>query len=215
MIFDALIEKLLTLYTSEQYAEEIVKAKLEFFERTIPNIDDDTNQFNLRMSQFLDWYLFTRKLTGPGLTPIEYALQDKNFPKNENEVELFKGLLNARHSMFEFLKLKDQDVHIRDLFTGEKIVVKNSHVTAGFNKDDLFSVRVIPHKDSFVFARGFCFHPKEANKYISKEVKNNKKLPFDEKEKFLLKLMRMRTKADQYKHIQPKHIYSNEPTFRA
>ena len=214
MIFEEVLDRLLTLYTSDEYASEIVQAKVEFFERSIPSVDDDTAQFNLRMSQFLDWYLFTRKLTGPALTPIEFALQDRKFPKRDSDTEHFKSLLNATHSVFEFIKMKDNDIYIKDLFTGDKIVMKNSDVNAGFNKDDLFSVRIIPHGDTFVFAKGFCFHPPEARKYISKEIKTNKKAPQEEKEKLLLKLLRMKNKVDQYKHILPKYIYTNENAFR-
>lgn len=215
MVFEEVLDRLLTLYTSDQYADEIVKGKVEFFERSIPSVDDDTSQFNLRMAQFLDWYLFTRKLTGPGLTPIEFALQDKMFPKRDSDTEHFKSLLNATHSIFEFIKVKDKDIHIKNLFTGDKIVVKDSDLSAGFNKDDLFSVRIIPHDGSYVFARGFCFHPQEAKRYILKEVKAHKKAPQEEKEKLLLKFLRMKNKVDQYKHILPKYIYTNEPAFKA
>lgn len=215
MIFENVLDRLLTLYTSDQYADEIIQAKVEFFERSLPNIDEEATQFNLRMSQFLDWYIFTRKLSKVGLTPVEFALQDKNFPKADEDIELFKCFLNAKHSIYEFNKLKDKDVYIRDLFTGEKLVIKNSDVTAGFNKDDLFSVRVIPYRDSYIFAKGFCFHPEEVRKYILKEAKAHKKATQEEREKLIIKLMRMRTKVDQYKHIPAKHIYSNEPAFRA
>lgn len=214
MIFEEVLDRLLTLYTSDEYADEIIKAKVEFFERSIPSVDDDTTQFNLRMSQFLDWYLFTRKLSGPALTPIEFALQDKKFPKRPTDTEHFKSLLNSTHSVFEFMKMKDNDIYIKDLFTGDKLIIKNSDVNAGFNKDDLFSVRIIPHQDTYVFAKGFCFHPQEARKYILKEIKTNKKAPQEEKEKLLLKLLRMKNKVDQYKHILPKYIYTNENTFR-
>lgn len=215
MEFEDVLDRLLTLYTSDEYSSEIVQAKVEFFERSIPSVDDDTSQFNLRMAQFLDWYLFTRKLSGPALTPIEFALQDKEFPKRDNDTELFKSLLNTTHSIFEFLKVKDKDIYVKDLFTGNKIIVKDSAVNAGFNKDDIFSVRIIPHKDTYVFTKGFCFHPTEARKYILKEVKAHKKAPQEEKEKLLLKLLRMKNKVDQYKHILPKYIYTNENTFRA
>lgn len=215
MVFEEVLDRLLTLYTSDQYSDEILRAKVEFFERSIPSVDDDTTQFNLRMSQFLDWYLFTRKLTAPGLTPIEFALQDKMFPKRDSDTEHFKSLLNAIHSIFEFVKIKENDIYIKNLFTGDKIVVKDSDMNAGFNKDDLFSVRIIPHENSYVFARGFCFHPQDAKRYILKEVKAHKKKAPEEKELLLLKLLRMKNKIDQYKHILPKYIYTNEPSFRA
>lgn len=214
MNYDEIFERLLTLYTSEDYADEVLRAKVEFFERSIPNVDDDTLQFNLRMSQFLDWYIFTRKLSGPALTPVEFALQDKNFPKRDEDRQTFQNLLEANHSLFEFLKLKDNDVYIRDLFTNKKLVLKNSNITAGFNEKELFGVRVIPEGDSYIFTKGFCFHPEEARSYLIKEVKKNKKISREEKEKLLLKFLRMKNKTDQYKHITPKMIYTNESMIR-
>ncbi len=215
MIFEEILERMLNLYTKGIFADEILKAKVEFFERSIPSLEDDSSHFNLRMSQFLDWYLFTRKLNDIGLTPVEYGLQDREFPRKENDKKLFKALLNADHSLFEFSKIKNQDIFIKDTLTGKKITVKNSDVTAGFREEELFSVRVIPYEDSYVFARGFCFHPSEATKYLLKEAALNKKITEDKKEKLLLKFTRMKYKVDQYKHIQPKFIYTNEPAFRA
>ncbi len=215
MIFEDILERLLGVYTKGIFEDEILKAKVEFFERSIPSLEDDSSHFNLRMSQFLDWYLFTRKLTDIGLTPIEYGLQDRSFPRKDGDKELFKALLNSEHSIFEFIKIKNQDVTIRDLFTNKKITAKNSDITAGFHPDEYFSVRIIPYKDSFVFSRGFCFHPAEASKYLTKEVAALKKRTPEEREKLLLKFTRMKYKVDQYKHIQPKFIYTNESTFRA
>lgn len=215
MVFEEILERLLNTYTKGIFADEILKAKVEFFERSIPSLEDDTSHFNLRMSQFLDWYLFSRKLTEIGLTPIEYGLQDLSFPRKEGDKELFKGLLNAEHSLFEFIKIKDKDVHIKDLFTQKKIIVKNSDLTAGFHPEEYFSARIIPYKDTYVFSKGFCFHPVEGAKYLAKEVANLKKKIPEEKEKLLLKFTRMKYKVDQYKHIQPKYIYTNEQTFRA
>lgn len=214
MIFEDILERLLNTYTKGLFEDEILKAKVEFFDRSIPSLEDDTSHFNLRMSQFLDWYLFTRKLTEIGLTPIEFGLQDLSFERQDGDKERFKSLLNSDHSLFELLKIRDSDIFIRDIFTNKKLVICNSEIIAGFHPDELFSVRLIPYKDSFVFSKGFCFHPAEATKYLVKEVANLKKKSLEEKEKLLLKFIRMRYKVDQYKHIQPKHIYTNEKAFR-
>lgn len=215
MVFDHIFERILKLYTHGIFSEEILKAKMEFFERSIPSLEDDASYFNLRMSQFHDWYIFTRKLTGLGMTPVEFGLQDLEFVRESGDKELFKSLLNHNHSLFEFVKARNTDVTVLDLFTNKKTTVKNSNIFAGFHKDELFSVRVIPYKDSYVFSKGFCLHPPDASDYLRREVQSILKKKGFDKEAALLKFTRMKYKAEQYKHILPKYIYTNEQTFRA
>ena len=84
------------------------------------------------------------------------------------------------------------------------MVIKDSDVVVGFNKGDVFEARLIPHEDSFIFTRAFCFHPPQALKFISKEIKGIKKGKenLDQaREEFLLKLYKMKSAFDQYKHV--------------
>lgn len=214
MIYDPILERIILHYTSGKYENEVLEAKLEFFEKMIPTTDENSELYELRMSQFLDWFLFTRKLKSKNVTPIQAAVQQHELAVTPTERPLYDNLLNVYHSLFEFLKAKGSDVYIYDLFTKKKIIIKNSHVTAGFNKDYFFDARLIPYNESFIFTRGFCFHPEEVKKYITSEAKKLKKSTQDEREMFMMKLNRMRAKVDQYKHIGANHIYTNESTFR-
>lgn len=214
MIYDPILERIISYYTQNKYSQEVLEGKLEFFEKMIPTTEENTELYELRMSQFLDWYLFTRKLKSKSITPIQAAVQRGELAVSPTERPLYDNLLNAQHGLFEFVKSKGSDVHIKDLFTKKVHVIKNSHITAGFNKDELFDVRLIPYNESYIFTRGFCFHPVEAKKYIATETKKMKKATADERESLIMKLNRMRAKVDQYKHIGVDHIYSNESTFR-
>jgi hypothetical protein len=162
------------------------------------------------MSQFYDWYFFTRDLKGYGKTPLEscHMVRDLRFsPEEEKQLEVLK---QNRHSIFEFSKIKGSDVHIKDLLANEKLVVKQSPWVFGFDPDELFQVRLIPHADSFVFTRGFCFHPESAKKYILAEVKSHRKDADLDPEALMLKLLKMRYRFEQYKHVKPELIYSND-----
>ena len=57
---------------------------------------------------------------------------------------LYYSLRNARHSLFEFLRVRGSDVHIRDLFTDFEYVIHDSRVTVGFHRDEYFEARLIP-----------------------------------------------------------------------
>jgi hypothetical protein len=208
-IFEPYVERLTVYFTSIEYLNEVSQAKREFFERSSV-LDEEDQQFELLMSQFLDWYLFSRPLSDADIAPVDYALQTDKFPMSKEDRKYFEYLAAYEHSLYEFVKLRGDDVHIRDLFTGFTRVLKNSSMTYGFNYDEIFDVRIFPYEDTWVFAKGFCFHPVEAKKFVLAEVAKATNFTLSEKETLLLRLARMRHRLDQYKHIHFEHIYTNQ-----
>lgn len=215
MIFDQVIDKLQQHFTGGDYQSEVVQAKKEFFEDAgLVGGGDETLSFEVRMCQFLDWYLFTRDLSKYHIPPVHYALESKELTFSNNETELLKNLSNIRHSLFEFIKVRGNDVYVRDLFSGKKICLTDSHVTSGFNNDEVFEARVIPFEKNWVFSKGFCFHPSEVKSFILKEIKKTKNLDRHQQEALMFRLMKMRYKYEQYKHIRLEFIYTNEGKLR-
>ena len=134
------------------------------------------------------------------------------------ERPLYLNLRNSRHSIFEFEKLKKDDVYIADLFTGFKYVIHQSRVTQGFNKDEYFEARLIPNSGGFVFSPSFCFHPAVVAGFISNEIKRIAKLPEEDqsaaREEAIARLFKMKHKHEQYRHLDITQIYSNESKLR-
>jgi hypothetical protein len=213
MNYEPLIDRLMQHYTSSRYMTEVTAAKEDFFERA-GTFDETSVDFELKMAQFVDWYLFARKMATSGRAAIEMVLDDAQFTFQDEERALYLNMRNSRHSLFEFLKLKGDDVHIRDLFTGFKYVIHKSRLTQGFNKDEYFEARLIPFNGGFVFSSAFCFHPAVVAAYILKEVKRIGKLPEEEqggaREEFIARLFKMKHKHEQYRHLDVQQIYSNE-----
>jgi hypothetical protein len=217
MNYEPMIEKLMQHYTSAKYMPEVRAAKDDFTERA-GTFDEASLDFELKMAQFTDWYLFTRKMESTGLTAIEMVLDDSSYPISEEERALYLNLRNSRHSLFEFLKLKGDDVYIKDLFTGFKYVIRGSRLTQGFNRDEYFEARLIPYDGSFVFSNAFSFHPGVVSKYVLKEVKRVNKLLEEEqaqaREELIARLFKMKHKHEQYRHLDIHNIYSNDSKLR-
>ena len=112
------------------------------------------------------------------------------------------------------MKIRGDDIHIRDLLLDKKIVIHDSPIRIGFNRDEFFDGRLIPSGEEFHFARSFCFHPGEASKYILTEVKKLRKASAQEQEAFMLKLLKMRYKYEQYRHLKLDYVYTNEKKVR-
>ncbi len=216
-IYTDLTEKLMQFYTSGSYHEEAVKAKIQFNEYA-GVFDEAASNFEQKLAQFVDWYLFTRPLRQFGLSPIALQAEREVMPMSEEEKPYIQNLANNRHSLFEFLKISRDDLHVRDLFSDYKLVIKKSPVVHGFDENEPFEGRLIPHGDSFIFASAFCFHPKESVKFILQEVKKVKKVGDDERpksrEELLIRLFRMRHKYEQYPHVAIDEIYTNEPRMK-
>lgn len=206
--YELLIEKILKHFAGPDFKAELEKAKSEFFDG--PLDEENSESFDLRMSQFYDWYFFTRELSGYGQTPLEVCHLVRELRFSEEEKKYLEDLKQHRHSLFEFIKIKDRDVYMKDLLKNEKVVVKQSNLVFGFNAEEIFEVRLIPWKDSFIFTKGFCFHPSDAKKFILSEVKRHRKDPDQDPELMMLRLIKMRFRFERYRHVKPEMIYSHE-----
>ena len=204
-------------YSDQKFSDEVERGKKEFFERA-GVMDEDSPDFDVKMSQFVDWFLFSRTLVEFKMTAVKWAIEEGHFKFDAEKEPMYKNLLAVRHSLFEFIKLSKGNLLIKDVCSDYKHTIKNSPVTVGFNKGDIFEARLIPHEDSFTFTSSFCFHPSKANKYILAEVKKIKKLPIEEldkaRENLILKLYKMKNRFEQYTKVSAEMIYSNESNIK-
>jgi hypothetical protein len=205
--FEKLIEKILRHFAGENFKDELLSAKKEFF-GNVNLLEENPDQFEARMSQFYDWYFFTRPLKGFSQTPLEACHMARELRFTDEEKALIDQMKQNVHSLFQFIKIKDEDVYIKDLFSGKKLVVKKSPWIYGFDPDEIFEARLIPQGETYLFTRGFCFHPESASKFIMSEIKKHKKDPDLHLADFMLLLVKMRYKFEQYKHLQPEQIYA-------
>ncbi len=217
MNYEPFVDRLMQHYTGARYMPEVQAAKEDFFEKA-GTFDEASLDFELKMAQFTDWYLFSRKMDVSGRVAIEMVLDDSQFVIKDEERPMYLNLRNSRHSLFEFQKLKGDDVYIRDLFTGFKYVIRKSRVTQGFNKDEFFEARLVPFEGGFVFSSSFCFHPAVVSKFIMKEMKRINKLAEEEqaqsREELISRLFKMKHKHEQYRHLDVHQIYTNESKLR-
>ncbi|MBX2988808.1 MAG: hypothetical protein KF802_13010 [Bdellovibrionaceae bacterium] len=206
---EQLIDKILQHFAGPAFKSELEKAKKEFFGSQ--NLLEEQNaQFELRMSQFFDWYFFTRELSGYGRTPLEVCQFERELRFTPEEELMLENLKKHRHSLFEFRKVKGEDMHLNDLIANEKIVVRKSSWIYGFDTDEIFEARLIPGDGGWFFTRGFCFHPESAKKFILDEIKKHRKDPDLDPDELMLRLVKMRSKCEQYKHVRPEMIYSED-----
>lgn len=206
------LDRILSVYSKGDFYDEVKRAREEFFGQ-VGQVAEGSDKFETQMTAFLDWYLYDRPLEKSEICPVKMFVfeQMKALPPEEHEV--FQDLTKSNHSIFELLKVKGNDIYLKDLFSKEKYIVEDSDINFGFTKGDIFEGRLIRFKDRLVFGGSFVFHPSEAKAFIVKEIKKVKSLEPKAHLKLMHRLAMMRIKADQYSHIDVLHIYTESPLF--
>lgn len=207
MSYEQCLEKLTEYFSSSKYQKEVVKAKEQFF-GDIGVSETDTTDFERHLILFFDWYLLTRNLQGTLLTPAKMALDLEGFVITPEERPFYEALSQARFSLFEYSKSKGQDHYARNLFTGEKIVVKKSTVNFLIPKGTIFSTHYVSDKQNNFFTNGLICHPLETRKFILEQIKKAQKQSYEEQVTLIYSLTRMYFKLDRYPHVTHQQIYS-------
>lgn len=211
--FEESYRKLVGYFTEGHYHEEMLLAKKDFFSNT-GILDENRPNYSLRMMQFFDWYFLTRKLTSHMKTPLAVAADQRDLRLSLEDLEALDILRKHEHSLYEILKNKNGILTVRDLFNGKKNEVLSEDLVFSFDDKETFEARIVEVNGKKYFLKGFCFHPQSALKYITDEIKVYCKNPDLNFKDFLIRLNKMRYKLEQYAHIKPEMIYTNENKLR-
>lgn len=209
-IFKDCLQKLIRYYTGPGFAEELNAAKKDFFDNT-GSLDENKPNYNLRMHQFYEWYFLTRPLKSYMKTPVMVCDQHRDLRLTEDDNKTIQILqASHKHALFEYIKSKNNTITVKDLMTGKKIEIEQEKLVFGFDSKEFFQARFVEIEGKKYFLDSFCFHPESSQKFILSEVKILQKNPDLSLEDLLLRLNKMRYKFEQYKHVKPEMIYTNE-----
>ncbi len=207
--FENSYQKLIGYFTNGIYLAELHTAQKDFFSNT-GTLDENKPNYSLRLHQFYDWYFLTRKLSSHSQTPMAVCIDQRDLRLNEDDLKCVQILSSHTHSLFEFIKVKKEIVFLKNLLTEKKIEVASEGQMFSFDSKETFEARYISIADRNYFLKGFCFHPDSAQKYILEELKKIRKNPDLDINDFALRLNKMRYKLEQYRHIKPDMVYTNE-----
>ena len=204
------LQKLIGYYTRPEFSEELQLAKQEFFGNT-GSLDENKPNYNLRMHQFYEWYFITRPLKSYMKPPLVVCDQHRDLRLTEDDQQTVDILLKHHaHALFEFVKVKNDLLVVKNLMTGDKLEVQQSSMVFGFDNKEYFQARVVEINKKYYFLNSFCFHPESSQKFIQSEIKSLQKNRDLSLEDLLLRLNKMRYKFEQYKHVKPELIYTND-----
>ena len=96
----AYVDKVIATYASDDYRDELLRAKAEYFRQTGEVHEDDNHFFELRMASFFDWYLFERPMDGWSVSPVQRYLADHQYVMPPEDHAVYQGFGEHIHSLF-------------------------------------------------------------------------------------------------------------------
>jgi hypothetical protein len=204
------LKKLIGHFTTPEFNEELADAKSQFFGNT-GTLDENLPNYNLRMHQFYEWFFLTRPLKSYMKPPLLVCEQQRGLRLNSEDEEVIKILLmKQQHRLFEYIKSKKDIIIVRDLLSNKKNEIQDCRFVFGFDSKEYFQARIVEIENKNYFLNSFCFHPESSQKFIQAEIKKIQENPDLSLEDLLMRLNKMRYKFEQYKHVRPENIYTNE-----
>jgi uncharacterized protein YukE len=164
--FDLLIQKI----TQDQDSNNILEARKDY-QKLAGEIYEDDKSYEARMGLFLEWYVFDRKAPGQEKTPLEIFFSQNGGGGNSDEFKKGDDFIHNISGLFIVKKIRDNEVTALNFVDDKKYNVKENEGKILFHKNDLFEGRIVLIGESYYFSPNFCFHPKEAEKFIKVEVK--------------------------------------------
>jgi hypothetical protein len=194
----------LKIYTRDEYRDALISAKHDFFKIT-GNLNDDDEDYDLRMHSFNDWYLMQFCLLGQKRTPIADYIFSQDIEESVATV-----LLNYKHSLFQFTGEKRNGAAIfRNLCDDKNMTVKDKSIAPMFVKGDIFLARYFELSGEVIFMSGLCVIPREVKAPVVRELlkmkgRNSKR----DEQSLMLRIEYLKTKSLRYSHLALNKIFS-------
>ncbi|MBE9504816.1 MAG: hypothetical protein IME96_11640, partial [Proteobacteria bacterium] len=198
MIQELLAE--LTDYLSQTGREEdLAEAKATYFKES-GGLFGDEQSYDMRIANFLEWYIFDRRLGGSTLID-DFIIAISDDEKRKAFQELGQGV----RSIFEIKKVSKDSISFKDLKDGKKYVALALTGVDGFNKGAIIDARLLPQNNHLYLSSSCLFHHEGSKKFITAMIKDAYKR--QELTAALTSLANMSLKWEKYRNYKAEDIY--------
>lgn len=204
--YQAYLEQVVAFASVGEFEEELRVAHAQYFAAT-GDIREDEPSYETRMEGFTEWYVLDRPVAGQQKTPLDLFLQQRSAGLSSDELGVYQGFRRGSTGLYEFLKVRKQQLLVRDLLSRNKVSVFERRQPAGLARGILLSGRLLTFRDHTVLTRSVLYHPYEVRKLVQKELKRRRPVTVSEVHELLHLLSVARLRCDRYHRVDPERLY--------
>lgn len=209
-------------WTGTQFGvQEFVSAQNDF-QLSCGKIYHEDIFYHQRMSYFLDYFIFERKMNvakqaagteASFKTPFEHFIESDYFARtiaNRNWVGRFLDLEKFIHSLFLIERNSSKRLRIQDLLTGARFEFPSNEslVFRGFDPGIVLQGYVFAIGNAFELSQGLILHPPQVYRVIKKNLKKERKDPNFDHMKHLTTLAKKNLAFIRHKNLDARKIYA-------
>ena len=181
------------------------------WERLAGIVHSDEALYEERAAAFLEWFLIDYRADDPDRpTAIDRQIARQIGAADGTERVALSALAASQCSVFQVRELFPDGLLLDDLWGGGLFRVRERRHLAGLAPGELFEARLVADFASppdLVFARTFCFHPREAEEGVRKQIEAARRAG-ERREQLLFCLLRLRVRCERYRHVAPLRVYN-------
>jgi len=167
-----ILDELMSYAMEPSNSEQLKSAREKYF-GVLGQVFEDDPDFEQRMNNFLEWFIFDYKSGGAETTTLyEKYIDSQRRVLAMDELVFKMNIGKHRYSIFSIIRCGNGMIYVKDIADNSRY-----HVTAEDNleKGDLLQTRLIKTDKGCFFTHTYCLHPKQAYKYIKAEIKKRKR----------------------------------------
>jgi hypothetical protein len=162
---DYYLDRLVEYIEDSQFEADLRRAKKEYFGTPVPRFKDEA-EYDLNVSNFLDWYIFDRPVRYKNKTPLVLYIEEMGEEFNEEEGALYRDFLDSRYSLFRLRKKTGSGCYLEDLLSDRIFFVGELKLLPKFTKNNHLAARILKFRDDFKLASALDLIPEKVGQFL-------------------------------------------------
>lgn len=205
--FRSLLENM-SKFSSDKRFEKMAREANGIYEAKTGSIYTDDQQYETRMTSFLEWFLFTQPGSEDGQTVLD-VYRDELARGSDLELAMIDAIKAHIQDVFLVKSAKNGKIKATALYANKNFIIRDEERAGLLRKGDIFEGRIIRFENNWYLTNGLCPHPSGSLKFIKSEMKRIRKNEEEGIEEFLFALNSMSVRYERSRQIDVKEIYKS------
>jgi len=159
------LDRLVDFIQEPRFEADLRRSKKEYFGTPVPRFTSEA-EYELNVSNFLDWYIFDRPIRYTEYTPLQLFVKENKSRFSDEEAAVYADLLNSRYSLFRLRKKTGSGYYLEDLLSGTIYFIKNLKILPKFSPGNYIATRVLKFGEEYRLASTIDLIPEKIGEFV-------------------------------------------------
>ncbi|MFC2077130.1 hypothetical protein ACFLT7_08610 [candidate division KSB1 bacterium] len=159
------LDKLVDFIQGDRFEADLRRAKKEYFGTPVPRFKDEA-EYDLNVSNFLDWYIFDRPVRSLGKTPLVLYVEELDEGRRDEEGPVYEEFLDGHYSLFRLRKKTGTGCYLEDLLSSRIFFVGDLKLLPRFTRNNNLAVRILRFRGDYKLASALDLVPVKVGQFL-------------------------------------------------